>query len=186
MTFDQTVQYLSWAIYALIFCVVTAKAVRRPRTANIDIALFFAVPTLVIAITLAQSLGIVPTQGLPNTISNSLVVIMGYMLFRLVDDFSVVPVWLTTAALAGVALCVLGFIVWLPPRPTWLTVVQIAYLVGVIAYTIPAVVRESQHASGVTMRRMRAVAFASFSLCLLFLVALVPVFMPRLSEALAP
>src|SRR5437867_2005680 len=178
MTFDQSVQYLSWAIYALIFCVVTAKAVRRPRTATIDIALFFAVPTLVIAITLAQSLGIVSTQGLPNTISNSLIIIMGYMLFRLVDDFSVVPVWMSRVALAGVVLCVLGLLVYAPPRPAWLSVIQIIYLVGVIAYTIPAVVRESQHASGVTMRRMRAVAFASFSLCVLFLVALVPVFVP--------
>jgi signal transduction histidine kinase len=186
MTFDQTVQYLSWAIYALIFCVVTAKAVRRPRTANIDIALFFAVPALVIAITVAQSLGIVSTQGLPNTISSSLIVIMGYMLFRLVDDFSEVPVWLSRAALAGLALCVLGLIVYAPPRPAWLSVVQIAYLVGVISYTIPAVVRESQHVSGVTMRRMRAVALASFSLCLLFLVALVPLFVPRWSEAVRP
>src|SRR5437868_2850230 len=135
MTFDQTVQYLSWAIYALIFCVVTVKAVRRPRTANIDIALFFAVPTLVIAVTLAQGLGVVSTQGLPNIISSSLVVVVGYMLFRLVDDFSVVPTWLSRAALAGAVLCVLGFTVRLPPRPTRLTVIQTAYLVGVTAYT---------------------------------------------------
>jgi hypothetical protein len=116
MTFDQFTQYVSWAIYILIFCVVAAKAVRRPTQANVDIALLFAVPLLTIGISVATSLKIIQAEAVTSALSGSLLVGLSYMLFRLVDDFSVVPSWLSRAALAALVLIVVGLFVF-PPRP---------------------------------------------------------------------
>src|SRR5262249_28854217 len=130
MTFDQLTQYVSWAIYVLIFCVVAPKAVRRPTQANVDIALLFAVPLLTIGITVATSLQLIPSGAINSAISSSLLVSLAYMLFRLVDDFSAVPSWLARAAPVGLALIVVSLFVFAPPHPLWLNVLIVLYMLG--------------------------------------------------------
>src|SRR6476646_1088604 len=171
MTFDQITQYLSWAIYWLIFAVVLVKAIRRPSQANVDIALFFAMPAASIALSVAASFNLIDQGPILSTISSALIFAMGYLLFKLVEDFSVVPVWLSRVALAGFALALLSLFILPAPRPTWLGLLQIIYLAGLFVYTTVEFIRASQHASGVTRRRMGAVAFGSFSLVVLFVLA---------------
>src|SRR6188472_2453365 len=112
MTFDQITQYLSWAIYWLIFAVVLVKAIRRPSQANVDIALFFAMPAASIALSVATNLNLIQQSPIVSTISGALVFAMGYLLFKLVEDFSSVPVWASRAALAGFALAVLSLFIF--------------------------------------------------------------------------
>jgi signal transduction histidine kinase len=182
MTFDQFSQYLTWAIYIIIFCIVGAKAAQRPTQANIDIALLFAVPALSIGISLANSLQIIQpnptTAAITSAISTSLLIALSYMLFRLVDDFTAVPGWLVRSAPAVLAVFVVSNFLIAPPRPQWFTTLELLYGIILFIYTSVKFIRESSRSSGVTMRRMRAVAFGSITLCALFLLVVVLIFFP--------
>src|SRR5438552_10332130 len=133
MTADDLIQYLSWAIYVLIFVVATIRAVRRPLRANVDIALLFAVPALIVALQVPGELGLIPPEDpWVGAIAASLVVAMVYLLLRLVDDFSDVPVWLMRSVEVALGLLVAGMVAFAlsPPEPRWLTVLFLLYLIG--------------------------------------------------------
>src|SRR6476620_5272524 len=111
MTADDLIQYLSWAIYVLIFVVATIRAVRRPLRANVDIALLFAVPALIVALEVPAELGLIPPDDLlAGAIASSLIVAMVYLLLRLVDDFSDVPVWLMRSAEVALGLLIISML----------------------------------------------------------------------------
>jgi signal transduction histidine kinase len=186
LTFEQVTQYLSWTIYTLIFCIVTVKAIRRPTRANVDIALFFTMPAAVIALTIAGNLKLLTPDPLLSTITGSLLFIMGYLLFRLVDDFAVVPVWLSRAALAGLVLCVLSLFVFAPKPPGWVSILQIIYLSALFVYSVVEFIAASRRASGVTHRRMRVAALGSFALVVLFLLAGLQVVVPQWTGVTRP
>ncbi len=69
MTAHELLQYLTWFVYVLIFILVAIRAVRRPLTANVDIALFFLASTISIAFTFGTRLGLLPTGGIASAIS---------------------------------------------------------------------------------------------------------------------
>jgi signal transduction histidine kinase len=186
MTFEQLTQYLSWAIYTLIFVLVTVKAVRRPTQVNVDIALFFTMPAASIALSVAIDLGLIQTSPFTEILSATFLFAMAYTLFRLVDDFAQVPTWLSPAALAGFVLSILTLLVFQPPRPSWLSILQVIYITALFVYSVMQFLRASRHASGVTLRRMRSVAFGSFALVILFVIAGLTVFFPQWSDILRP
>src|SRR5215212_2032851 len=124
MNADDLIQYLSWAIYISIFVLVTIKAVRRPLRANLDVALLFAVPALVVALAVPAEIGLIPASDpLAGAITSALLIVMVYMLLRLVDDFSDVPTWLMRSAEIALAFLVVGSFAFAasPPMPRWLT-----------------------------------------------------------------
>src|SRR5206468_5226217 len=90
MSLSEFIQYFSWAIYLLIFIVVTARAIRRPSRASIDIALLFGLVAAIIAISEAASkdIRLIPQGPIVAAITSSLLLAMIYMLLRLVADFS--------------------------------------------------------------------------------------------------
>jgi signal transduction histidine kinase len=190
MTADALVQYLSWTMFTLIFVLVSARAIRRPLRANIDIALFFTVTTIIIAFTVLRALGYVPVPTPPflTAIIITLLFSMGYLLLRLTDDFSDVPRWLMRSAAVSLALLVVGTFgtLLLNLREASLSVILLgfAYLVTLLLYTVVAFVRESRRSSGVTFRRMRAVAAGSLFLCGTFFLVAVSIFLPGLSGLL--
>jgi signal transduction histidine kinase len=168
MTVDQLITYLSWGIYVLIFVSVAIRAVRRPLRANIDILLLFGLPTLVIILTILLGLGLLPPAPPLMVLLGSLLLGMGYLSVRLVDDFAQVPRWLLRAAAVALALLViLGFLL-APAPPVWFALIEILYLEVLLLYSVAAFVRESRRASGVTRRRMVAVAIGSLCLCIDF------------------
>src|SRR4051812_8071231 len=179
MTAGELIQYLSWAIYALIFVLVTARAARRPLRANVDIALFFSVPALIILLSVAGLLGLIRMdQPVPNAISVTLLLSICYMLMRLVDDFAYVSKWLMRVAGGGLVLLVAATFVLHMPRPFALSILQLIYLLSFLAYTAIAFVRESTRTRGVTHRRMQAVAAGSIFLCLIFVISGLGLFIP--------
>src|ERR687886_2198016 len=168
MTADDLIQYLSWAIYVLIFVVATIRAVRRPSRANVNIALLFAVPALIVALEVPGELGLKSLEDpLIGAIAASLVLAMAYLLLRLVDDFSNVPVWLMRSAEAALGLLVVAMLAFAfsPPQPRWLTALFLLYLIAFLVYEVAAFVGESGRSTGVTRRRMRAAAIGSLCLC---------------------
>src|SRR5690348_7358510 len=98
MTLDQLSQYLTWLLYILVFAVVVVRAVRDPMRANIDVALLFGLPGLMILISALTSAGVLPASHLLSTISSAALLGMVYMLVRLAYDFMDVPVWVIRTA----------------------------------------------------------------------------------------
>lgn len=180
MTLEQFIQYLSWIIYLTLFLVLVRRAIQHPLRANVDMALLFSAPTAIIGIGLLAALGLIHSGPLPNAINTALLLIMGYLLLRLVDDFAGVPPVLLRGAAVVLAGLVLGTFAFSPPRPVVLTLLQIAYLVGALLYTTVIFIRSSRQASGVTARRMWAVAGGALCLCLLFAIATLALVIPAL------
>jgi signal transduction histidine kinase len=164
MTADQLIQYLAWIIYVLIFASAAIGAIRRPLRPNIDIALLFLAPTLIIALTVATVLKWLPSG--PGTIDLTVAgyLAIAYLSLRLVDDFTEVSPWLMHGAEAAFVLLVLATILFPTSQNPWLALLLLAYLIGLFLYVTGAFMRASQRSGGVTKRRMRAAAAGSLAL----------------------
>ncbi len=161
MSAEALLQYLSWLVFLLIFVSTLIRAINRPRRANIDIALLFGVPALVILLGLISLTSSSPMPAWFNALSGSLILSISYLLLRLVDDFANVPVALLAGApVLLIALCIPLFVL-AQPLPGWLTVLQIAYFVLLQLYAGIAFVRAARQVTGVTRRRLRAAATGS-------------------------
>jgi signal transduction histidine kinase/uncharacterized membrane protein len=182
---SELISYASWAAYLIIFLVTAIKAVRRPLGANIDIALFFLIPTLIILQSVLQNLGIEPRDPTVNAITASLYPLLAYMLLRIVDDFANVPVWLMRASEVALLLIVVGYFATMPTQPTWLVMALIVYMIALIFYSAVAFVRESLRTRGVTSRRMGAAAAGSLCLCLQFVLIAFSVILPGWGSVLS-
>ncbi len=158
---------------------------RRPLRANIDIALFFLIITLVILQAVLQGLGIEPRNPIITAFNTSLFPLMGYMLLRLVDDFSNVPGWFMRAAEAALALLIVGIFVYPTPWPIWFTLVFLAYMVGLILYSSVAFVRQARRTRGVTSRRMSAAAAGCIFFCTVFAIATLRIPFPQWSDGIS-
>ncbi len=112
----------------------------------------------------------------------SLLLAMGYMLLRLVDDFALVPLWLMRGAGALLAVLAASAFVFAPPRPAWLNLLMLLYLVAALLYAAQAFLRASRLTNGVTQRRMRSVAAGAILLVLLFIISSLNLVMPALSD----
>jgi hypothetical protein len=140
MNADQLIQYLSWAVYIIIFVVTAARAVRRPLRANVDIALFFASIALVIGLVVLRQLGLLPQGQLFIVLTVVFLLLIGYMLLRLMDDFTHVPRRIMRSAEVVLALLALATAL-VPPTPsaatlpTWLTIAVLMYPVVLLLYT---------------------------------------------------
>jgi signal transduction histidine kinase len=177
MTADEFLTYISWAIYVLLFVLTLAQAIRKPLRANIDAAILFSLPALVVAILIGTRLGYLQSSPVLSALTLVLLVAMSYMLLRLVHDFTEVPAWIMRLSELLLLLIVAGaFALALITganqgglaQPTWFTLLEVTYLVSLLTYTTIRFVHESRRSSGVTMRRLRAVAFGSLSLIALF------------------
>jgi signal transduction histidine kinase len=184
MSAEQLIQYLSWALFLLVCANVTLHAVRTPRRVTIDIALFFISPAMIIVIAIASGLGLLVPNPLVNAISTVLLLSMGYLLLRLVDDFSNVSPWLMHGAELGLGLLAIGTFAFEPPLPAILTVLMLLYLVGLLLFSAVAFVRESRRSGGVTRRRMQAAATGSILLVLLFMFASLRLVLPGIDSLL--
>ena len=167
MNADQLIQYLSWAVYLAVFGSTAVAVIRRPRRVTIDLALMFATTTVIILLAVVEHFVPLSTSPLVSVVSTALLLATPFFLLRLVDDFTDVPPWLQPVA-AVVVLVLVVALTGLPPAP-WLTLVALAYLIGVLAYATAALFRAARRASGVTRRRLDAAAVGSIGLILVFL-----------------
>ena len=175
MSADELLQYLTWGAYIVIFIVGVGGAIRHPRRANIDIALLFSMPALTIAIGAAAAVGLIRSGPIPNAINTTLIMAMAYFLLRLVDDFADVPAGVLWGAAGLLIVLAASAFVFAPPRPILLTLVQALYPVIIFLYAAGAFLRASRRASGVTRRRMGAVAVGALILAGLFVFAVLTV-----------
>jgi signal transduction histidine kinase len=172
MSANALLSFLTQALFVLVFLVVVAKAVRQPRRATIDTALLFGVASLLVAEGWAAPLLHLRTNPLLVATSSGLIMALPYLLVRLVDDFAHVPRPVLYGAVVGLGVAVASFFI-VPPRadPLWLTLLYVAYFVGLTVYTGVAFVRTALRSRGITRRRMLAVAVGSLCLSLTILAA---------------
>lgn len=161
MSADLLIRDLTWLFYFFVFVYVTWQALREPRRANVDIALFFGLTALVIVNSVLADLRLVPVTPLLGALNGTFVLALSYVLLRLVDDFATVPRWLLLLALVLLIPLCSGLFVFEPPRPGWLTILQVAYFVGIQLYGATMFIRAARRSAGVTRRRMTAVAVGS-------------------------
>ncbi len=161
MSADLFLQYLTQALFVLITLVVVAQAVRHPTRAKVDIALFFGVTALVIAEGWAfAALGITAGAAL-RALNGSLVMALPYLLLRLVSDFAAVPSRTLRAAEVGLVFSVVSLFAFRPSLPVPLVLLLVGYFCAFSIYAALAFFRQARRSSGVTRRRMEAVAAGS-------------------------
>jgi PAS domain S-box-containing protein len=104
-----------------------------------------------------------------------------YLLLRLLDDFVGVPRALLRAAEVGLAGAVLTLFLVVPLRPGWTTVILVAYFFCLEVYAAVRFLLGARRSSGVTRRRLQAVAAGSGFLGLTVLIAGLQAFAPALA-----
>jgi signal transduction histidine kinase len=152
------VEFLTQACFVLIALVVARTAIREPIRARIDIAVFFAaIAFLVLEGWLSGVLGHEPGRLL-TALNSALLVALPYLLIRLVNDFTTVPVKILRGAELGLILAVAGLFLLSPPQPPPFLLFLIFYIFGGSIYVAVAFFRAARTSGGVTQRRMQAVA----------------------------
>ncbi|HVD31171.1 MAG TPA: ATP-binding protein [Methylomirabilota bacterium] len=182
MTALELVSLLTQAIYVLIFLLVGWGVVRRRTRTSVDIALFFGA----IAIAIVES-RVVTTFGLQqldliNDVVAMLVIAMPYLLLRLVDDFTDVPVVVTRLAEVGLVLSAAAFIATEGSIPAPFLLPVVLYFAALSAFCAVAFIRAARRSAGVTRRRLQAAAAGTILLGLAILAA---GFTPLLPASLA-
>ncbi len=182
MTAYQLLQLLSQVLFVLIACVVTIKALYRPWKANIDTALLFDVTALIVAVTwFDEKVGITPGR-VQTGVLDSLIMALPYFLIRMVDDFTGMSPTLLRTAPGGLVVSVISLCLLAPPYPGILLLFYVLYFVGFTGYVAVAFVQAARFSSGVTRRRMEAVAAGALCLAMVILLAGVAAATPKLTD----
>ncbi|MEP6775452.1 MAG: ATP-binding protein [Chloroflexota bacterium] len=180
MTLDELSQYLTWILYILVFAVVVVRAVRDPMRANVDVALLFGLPGLMILISALTKSGLLPTSHITSTLSSAALLGMVYMLVRLAYDFMDVPVWVIRTA--EVTLAIILVAAFMVTTSSLLTLAEIVYLLVALSYVSVVFVRASRKAGGVTRRRMIAITVGTLCLFAVLILASLSVAIPELTR----
>ena len=182
MTADQLLQFLTQLLFFVCFLAVLPRAIRSPRRAHVDTALFFGILAAIVAeqwVVAALEVDPPPIEG---SVVGALVMTLPYVMLRLLDDFSDVPSWLLRAAEVGLALAVVALLVAPQPLPIAVTLVLVAYFVVLQVYTSVAFLRVGRRSSGVTRRRLQTVAVGSALLGGVLVIAGLQALAPGLAE----
>ncbi len=181
MSAEDFVGYVSQAIYLALFVMTTVRFVRRPGWASFDIFLFFAViAVLLLAGDASDAFGL-QDHPLLNILTWVGVSALPFILLRLVDDFRPQSAWVMgTATLTFVLVAAVGFVAPQPWGAASLIVVAFVAVLGL--YASLGFLREARRSTGVTRRRMQAVAFGSVLLAVVLLLAGVRVILPDGAE----
>ncbi|HVC79415.1 MAG TPA: ATP-binding protein [Chloroflexota bacterium] len=171
MSAYQLLQLASQLLFVFVAVAVTLQMIHRPLKASLDTALLFAVVAFLVAIGWLHEINGVKAGRWENAVTGSLLMAIPYMLVRLVDDFTTTRRAILGAAAVGLAASIVSLFVFPPPYPGAVVLVLVAYFMGFTTYVAVAFVKASRGASGVTRRRMNAVAAGSLFLGVAILLA---------------
>jgi signal transduction histidine kinase len=176
----ELIRLVNQVLFIGLFAVVLWHAVRRPTRAALNTAILFGSIAAVVASSFV--LEAIGAAGAPWSVGVTLLLLNAapFAMLRLVDDFSGTPGWVQLAgAAAFVAVAALGFVT--APDTEVVSIASIGLFIAVGGYAAAAFTAESRRTSGLTRRRMSAVAAGAF----LFIAAVIGVFLAVLSPGLA-
>jgi signal transduction histidine kinase len=178
-------QYLTWLLYLVGFVVLLRRTLLRPTPAHLDMTLFFGAASLIILSSLSTRLGWPVPVALANDAGAVALLSVGYLLMRLVGDFSHVPPLLLRSVEVGLLASILAVLLIPPPIPLYVVLGVVAYLGLTIGFDACAFIRRAKRTQGVTRRRMQAAAVASICLMLVILAAGLTSALPTLATPIA-
>jgi signal transduction histidine kinase len=162
MTALDLITLLSQATYVVIFLLVAWRTVRSPSPAHLDMTLFFGILAFVVAYSrVAAAIGFTPPDWFIDALIVAIIA-LPYVLLRLLDDFTQVPVLLKrTAELGVVAFAVVLFALPGSALPPPVLIALVAYIAGLFLYSGGAFIRSARRAQGVTKRRLQAISLGA-------------------------
>ena len=164
MTALDLISGLTQAIFVLIFLLVFVRTVRHTTPAHIDMSIFFGILAFVVAESrIAVFLGVRQPVWFVDVLV-ALIVALPYVLLRLVDDFTRVPVMLKRGAEILLLIIVAAYTydsLVTPPVDAPITLALVAYIAGLFFYCGAAFIKASRGAQGVTRRREEAISLGT-------------------------
>ncbi|HTD79751.1 MAG TPA: hybrid sensor histidine kinase/response regulator, partial [Chloroflexota bacterium] len=159
----RALQLLTDLAYLALGIAAVAAAVRSHERARLDVAILFGALAITVALQetllLSCAAGTCLNPPFSSQLSTILVLILPFALLRLLDDVADTPpwqMWLALVLLIGLAVSVALSATSTPP---WLLALLTLYLVLGIAYAAWAFARRALGTTGITRRRMAAVAW---------------------------
>ena len=184
MTALELVSHLTELIYVLIFLLVVWGALRRRTRTSVDIALFFgAIAIFIVESQIVTLFGLQQVE-LVNDVVTILVIAMPYLLLRLVDDFSTVPSIASRLGEVGLVFSAIAFLASEGTPPAPIAQVVVLYFAALATYCAVKFIRAARRSSGVTRRRLEAIAGGTLLLGLTILVAGLAPLIPPAAGAL--
>jgi signal transduction histidine kinase len=182
---DDFLSLATQAVFVAVFIDVSARAIRRPRQAQIDIALFFGAIVAMLVIGDVERFFSLSGNGVLLAGTYIALSALPYLGLRIVDDFARQPAWLMRLSSVGVGLLVVAAVLISQPWPVWLAIVPVLWFIAIGGYASFAFLRQADRTSGVTSRRMVAAAMGSAFVGLVFVLAIVAYFLPVTAPAVA-
>src|SRR5712692_1636573 len=160
----RAVQLITDIAYLLLGIAAVGAAIRSHERARVDVAILFGALAASVAIQEIHLLSCTGASGCldvpaANQLTTALVLILPFALLRLVDDVGDVPQWQLWAAAASLVVLASAFAIWGWEAPTWLVVLLTVYLVVGTSYAAWAFARRAHSTTGITRRRMAAIAW---------------------------
>src|SRR5438552_1768859 len=160
----RAVQLVSDMAYLLLGIAACGAAMRSHERARVDVAILFGALATSVAIQEIHLLSCTGASGCVDVpaateLTTALALILPFALLRLVDDVNDVPAWQLWASVVSLIALAATFTVSGPTPPPWLVVLLTAYLVLGTSYAAWAFARRAQSTTGITRRRMAAIAW---------------------------
>src|SRR5712691_10678779 len=160
----RAVQLITDIAYLLLGIAAVGAAIRSHERARVDVAILFgalAASGAIQEIHLLSCTGASGCLDVPaaNQLTTALVLILPFALLRLVDDVGDVPQWQLWAGAVSLVALASAFAIWGGDPPTWLVVLLTVYLVVGTSYAAWAFARRAHSTTGITRRRMAAIAW---------------------------
>jgi hypothetical protein len=136
-------QYLSWLLYLVGFVLVLRRTPQRPTPAHINMMLFFGAVAVIVLMSVASRLGLAAVR-VSNVVVAALLLGVGYLLMRLVGDFTRVPEVLLRAVEVGLLASIVAVLVLPSPLPLGGAIGVAAYLCFVVGYDASAFIQQAR------------------------------------------
>ena len=185
MTALQLVQAANNVLFVALFVLVAINASRRRTRTAVDTALLFgALAWAVLQGPALQLLG-VPSNPVATFVVLVLVLALPYLMLRLLADFSDVPLLVRAATAGGLIASVVVVATSGAPLDPFVTLLVVVYFGAVALYVAFGFVQLARRSSGVTRRRIQAVASGMGLLGLAVLIDAVSALVPAASGAVS-
>ena len=171
MTALELIGLVTEVLFVGLFVAVLLHALRQRSRASVDTALLFG--SVAAVVVLSRVVQLTDSGGAPFVAPLLLLLLnlAPYAMIRLAADFSGTPHWIQIAgAVAYLGIAAGGFA--FPAQPQLVELAIITWFLAVGGYAAYAFARQSRRTTGITRRRMTAVAAGA----VLFIVAIVVVF----------
>ena len=187
----RALQLLTDLTYIALGIAAVATAAQSHDRARLDVAILFGALAVAVGLQEIRLLTCATGSGClevpwSTQLSTIAVLIVPYALLRLVDNIDDVPAWQMWLALVLLITLGFAFVLGGSTPPTLVVVLLAAYLIVGTAYAAWAFRRRARTTSGITRRRMDAVAWACGLLAVAIVVGALASFSPAEEPVLTP